>query len=82
MGDLMDIDWPNAPHTVTTPMMQPLVKARKRKAPTLKDGDWAPYRGRIEELYALHPHKNDRSIIESETEFRATYVCCSYFQRQ
>jgi hypothetical protein len=54
----------------------PPAKSRKRKAPTLHESDWAPYRNRIIELHILanRPLKEVREAIEKEFGFCAVYV--------
>jgi hypothetical protein len=74
MSDLMDIDW-TADSISPTILMQPPAKARKRKAPTLRDSDWEPYRKRLTELYTAGMLLKDlKEQMEVEFNFFAEYV--------
>lgn len=62
----------SAASSVASLSMLPPPKPRKRKAPTLRESDWEPYRERITELYATKmPLKVVKHTIESETGFCA-----------
>jgi hypothetical protein len=53
----------------------PQSKARKRKAPTLRDIDWEPHKVRIAELYTSNATlKGIMAAIQAETGFRAECV--------
>lgn len=55
--------------------MQPPARPRKRKAPTLRESDWAPYKDQVDELYTSGmPLKKVKEIIEVEHGFCAEYV--------
>jgi hypothetical protein len=74
MGDLMDIDWPNAPSDSTS-SMQPPAKPRKVKTRTLRDSDWEPCRKRFTELYTAGKSLKDlKHHMEVEFNFFAEYV--------
>jgi hypothetical protein len=61
----------------TNPMQPPLKPPRKKKAPTLRDSDWEPYRTRLTELYNSQTTlKQIRKIMEDDYNFHAEYVCC------
>ena len=51
-------------------------RTRKKRAPTLRESDWAPYKGRIIQLYFTEkrPLSEVRTLIEQEFGFIATYV--------
>ncbi|KAF2829125.1 hypothetical protein CC86DRAFT_368201 [Ophiobolus disseminans] len=52
--------------------MQPPAKTRKRKAPTLRESDWEPYKDQINELYTSGmPLKQVKEFIEAEHSFHA-----------
>ncbi|KAF5571876.1 kinesin light chain 2 [Fusarium pseudoanthophilum] len=55
------------------PTMGPPQKSRKRKAPTLRDEDWEPFRDRILELYETQklPLEKVKSMMEEEFGFTA-----------
>jgi hypothetical protein len=78
MGDLMEIEWPNA-RTVSTNPIQPLVKPRKPKARTLRDNDWEPYRKRLTELYTTGMSLKDVKR-HMEVEFKFFAECVSVVQ--
>jgi hypothetical protein len=52
--------------------MLPPAKPRKKKAPTLRESDWEPYKDRITKLYASKTSlKVVKEILEAETAFSA-----------
>jgi hypothetical protein len=70
MGDFMDFDWSDATSNHADP--QPPTKPRKRKAPTLRDSDWEPYRERFTELYTAGLSLKDlKEQMEVEFHFFA-----------
>ncbi|KAH8724935.1 hypothetical protein GQ44DRAFT_617014 [Phaeosphaeriaceae sp. PMI808] len=55
-----------------TCMSQASVNPRKRKAPTLRDDDWEPFKGQITDLYTSGtPLKEVKELIEATSSFRA-----------
>jgi hypothetical protein len=55
--------------------VQPPTKSRMKKAPTLRDSDWDPYKSRITELYTSKIALKDViAIIKAETGFVAEHV--------
>ena len=56
-------------------VMESPAKARKPKAPTLKDVDWAPYKDLIIDLHIMReqPLEWVRTYMESEYGFKAAY---------
>lgn len=55
--------------------VQPPTKPRKRKAPTLRESDWEPYKDRITDLYTSGaPLKRVREAMEADFGFHAEYV--------
>lgn len=60
---------------MSTNLMPPPPKTRKRKAPTLRESDWAPCKDRVLELYTLGTTLNEvRDTIEAEFGFHAEYA--------
>ncbi|KAF5637361.1 kinesin light chain 2 [Fusarium tjaetaba] len=55
------------------PSMGPPRRSRKKKAPTLRDGDWEPFKDRILELYETYklPLEKVKTMIEEEFGFTA-----------
>ena len=53
--------------------MAPPTRVRKRKAPTLRDSDWEPYKDRIVQLHITQdrPLPEVKKIMEEETGFTA-----------
>jgi hypothetical protein len=62
-----------AAQTTLIPSTDPPRKSRKRKAPTLRDEDFEPFKDRILELYETQklPLEEVKSIIEEEFGFTA-----------
>ena len=56
--------------------MGPPARPRKRKAPTLRAGDWEPYKAQIIELHITQglPLKEVKERMEKEFGFSAEYV--------
>lgn len=56
--------------------MGPPTQSRKRKALTLREADWEPYKARILELFTTQelPLPKVKQIIEEEYGFKAEYV--------
>jgi len=55
--------------------VQPPSRIRKKKAPTLRENDWEPFRERIVDLYSSGmPLKQVKQAMETEFKFCAEYV--------
>jgi hypothetical protein len=56
--------------------MRPPDRPRKRKAATLRDDDWEPYRERILDLHIEQnmPLRKVKQLIEDKYGFKAEYV--------
>jgi hypothetical protein len=75
MDHLIDVDSNIA--SMPTNLMPPPPKARKKKAPTLRESDWAPCKDRVLELYISGTTLNKvKETIEAEFGFHAEYVFC------
>ncbi|RKL50408.1 hypothetical protein BFJ70_g1568 [Fusarium oxysporum] len=68
-----NMDVLGAAQITPTPTTGPPRKSRKKKAPTLRDEDWEPFKGRILELYETHklPLEKVKTMIEEEFGFTA-----------
>ncbi|KAF5633432.1 kinesin light chain 2 [Fusarium sp. NRRL 52700] len=68
-----NMDGRGAAQIAPAPTMSPLRKSRKKKAPTLRDEDFEPFKDRILELYETHklPLEKVKSMIEEEFGFTA-----------
>ncbi|WKT45107.1 Tetratricopeptide repeat [Fusarium oxysporum f. sp. vasinfectum] len=68
-----NMDGLGAAQITPTPTTDPPRKSRKKKAPTLRDEDWEPFKGRILELYETHklPLEKVKTMIEEEFGFTA-----------
>ncbi|EXA44235.1 hypothetical protein FOVG_05718 [Fusarium oxysporum f. sp. pisi HDV247] len=68
-----NMDGLGAAQITPTPTTDPPRKSRKKKAPTLRDEDWEPFKGRILELYKTHklPLEKVKTMIEEEFGFTA-----------
>lgn len=64
----------NASNALQPLMPPPPLSSRKRKAPTLRDGDWTPVKARILELHIEQntPLPTVKILIEEEFSFEAT----------
>ena len=62
--------------TVPVVPINPPTKLRKKKAPTLRAGDWEPYKPRIIELHIAKklPLREVQKKLEEEFSFTAEYV--------
>jgi hypothetical protein len=62
--------------TIPVVSMGPPTKSRKRKAPTLRAGDWEPYKTRIIELHIVQKLslQDVKKKVEEEFGFTAEYV--------
>ncbi|KAG5776916.1 hypothetical protein H9Q73_009419 [Fusarium xylarioides] len=73
-GSFVDnMDGPGAAQTTPTPITGPPRKSRKKKAPTLRDEDFEPFKDRILELYETYklPLESVKSMMEQEFGFTA-----------
>ncbi|KAM5511980.1 hypothetical protein FOXYSP1_06780 [Fusarium oxysporum f. sp. phaseoli] len=72
----INMDGLGAAQITPTPTTGPPRKNRKKKAPTLRDEDWEPFKDRILELYETHklPLEKVKTMIEEEFGFTAQYV--------
>lgn len=66
--------------------MAPPTQPRKRKAPTLREADWEPYKARILDLHTAQrlSLSKVKQVIEEESGFKAEYVappCTQYAER-
>jgi hypothetical protein len=54
----------------------PDTRARKKKAPTLRESDWEPYKDRIIQLHLTEkrPLTEVRTTVEQEFGFTAEYI--------
>ncbi|SCO78170.1 uncharacterized protein FRV6_02383 [Fusarium oxysporum] len=68
-----NMDGLGAAQITPTPTTGPPRKNRKKKAPTLRDEDWEPFKDRILELYETHklPLEKVKTMIEEEFGFTA-----------
>uniref|UniRef100_A0A0D2XLU3 Clr5 domain-containing protein n=1 Tax=Fusarium oxysporum (strain Fo5176) TaxID=660025 RepID=A0A0D2XLU3_FUSOF len=68
-----NMDVLGAAQITPTPTTGPPRKSRKKKAPTLRDEDWEPFKDRILELYETHklPLEKVKTMIEDEFGFTA-----------
>ncbi|KAK2934841.1 hypothetical protein FoTM2_006088 [Fusarium oxysporum f. sp. vasinfectum] len=68
-----NMDGLGAAQITPTPTMDPPRKSRKKKAPTLRDEDWEPFKDRILELYETQklPLEKVKTMIEEEFGFTA-----------
>ncbi|EWY90059.1 hypothetical protein FOYG_07685 [Fusarium oxysporum NRRL 32931] len=68
-----NMDGLGAAQITPTPITGPPRKSRKKKAPTLRDEDWEPFKDRILELYETHklPLEKVKTMIEDEFGFTA-----------
>lgn len=71
-----NMDVLGAAQITPTPTTGPPRKSRKKKAPTLRDEDWEPFKDRILELYETHklPLEKVKTMIEEEFGFTAQYA--------
>ncbi|KAG7427486.1 Nephrocystin-3 [Fusarium oxysporum f. sp. raphani] len=69
----INMDGLGAAQITPTPTTGPPRKNRKKKAPTLRDEDWEPFKDRILELYETHklPLEKVKTMIEEEFGFTA-----------
>jgi hypothetical protein len=76
-GDQIDFGF-NSGRMSTNSMQLAAKLPRKRKAPTLRDSDWDPYRAHFTELYNSGTTlKEIKKIMEDDYDFHAEYVHCS-----
>ncbi|KAL9567793.1 hypothetical protein ACKAV7_008096 [Fusarium commune] len=68
-----NLDGLGAAQIMPTPATGPPRRSRKKKAPTLRDEDWEPFKDRILELYEMHklPLEKVKTMIEEEFCFTA-----------
>ncbi|EXL56119.1 hypothetical protein FOCG_03815 [Fusarium oxysporum f. sp. radicis-lycopersici 26381] len=68
-----NMDGLGAAQITPTPITGPPRKSRKKKAPTLRDEDWEPFKDRILELYETQklPLEKVKTMIEEEFGFTA-----------
>ena len=67
---------PTAAAMAAAPSLTPRARSRKKKAPTLRERDWAPYKDQIINLYdSGMPLKRLKATVEAQTGFHAEYVC-------
>lgn len=73
-----NIDYGDA-QAIPSLAMGPPTNPRKRKAPTLRESDWQPYKARILELHIeqKRPLREVKEIIELEFDFTAECVLLS-----